>query len=370
MLIIVREVKIADDISISCVVNRHSLESIQQRLTARGDRIQILRKFGIADLTYKIYRRPVLATVTILIVFLSVFLPTRILFVEVEGNSAVPANYILEQAAAKGICFGAARRYVKSERVKNAILSAVPDLQWIGVNTSGCVAKISVKERNSVEPVRTEKGFVSNMVATQDGVITECTVRHGNCLCKVGQAVTRGELLVSGYTDCGVVVRTTYVDAEIVADTLHMMKAVTHGIYTFRVSEYGRERQYSLLIGKKLINFFKDSGISDTTCVKMYERKYLTLPGGMSLPIAVIVEEHIYYETDTALLPEESGNVLLTKTVQDYLRSSMVSGRINNADILVQAEDTLYRLTGFYACNEMIGQVVYEENAYYYGEND
>ena len=370
MQIVLRDVRIIGDISISCVVNRCHIRLIQQKLMSRGDRVEILHILGMANQINKIVKRPVLVFSTMLIALLSIFAQNRILFIEVEGNVTVPTNQILEQAAQTGIHFGATRRSVKSENVKNTILSEIPDLQWFGVTTSGCVANILVKERNITEETRVEERFVSNMIATQDGIITECTVRRGNCLCQIGQAVTAGELLVSGYTDCGLIVRATQVDAEIAADTLREVEAVTPATYAFRSQEIGRKKYYSLLIGKKLINFFKDSGISDTTCVKMYEKKCLTLPGGMTLPIAVIIEEHVCYEMDTVLLPEEVGSALLEKTAKDYLVSKLVSGRINKADILVQSDDGLYRLVGRYACNEMIGQVVYEESAYNYGENN
>lgn len=35
--------------------------------------------------------------------------------------------------------------------MKNALLSAIPELQWAGVNTYGCRAVISVRERTLPE---------------------------------------------------------------------------------------------------------------------------------------------------------------------------------------------------------------------------
>lgn len=370
MCVALSSVKITGDISVSCVINKRYFQLVQKELTLRGDQVQSLGRVGILDQLYRIMKRPVLVSVMLLIGFLSLFIQTRILFVEVEGNERVPTHFILEKAAQSGISFGAACRDVRSEQVKNVLLSGIPELQWIGVNTSGCVARISVKERSGSDSVGNEHKLASYIVASQDGVITECTVRRGNRLCDIGQAVTTGQVLVSGYNDCGLIVRTTHVDAEITADTLRYLQAITPKDYMFRADESKFWRGYSLLIGKKLINFFQDSGISDSTCVKMYSKKYLRLPGGQLLPVAIIIEDRVYFQMETGILPEESCDVLLQTAAQDYLISNMVSGKIVDTVTYVQPTDGIYRLTGHYACNEMIGQVVYEENVYNYGEND
>jgi hypothetical protein len=49
--------------------------------------------------------------------------------------------------------------------------------------------------------------------------------------------------------------------------------------------------RYSILLGKKRINFYKGSGIYDGSCVKMVSQYHLTLPGDYVLPVTVVKEE-------------------------------------------------------------------------------
>ena len=77
-----------------------------------------------------------------LLLLLVCILPTRVLFMRVEGNESIPENLILEAAEDCGIRFGASRSAVRSEKVKNGILSRISELQWVGVNTKGCIAVI------------------------------------------------------------------------------------------------------------------------------------------------------------------------------------------------------------------------------------
>ena len=46
----------------------------------------------------------------------------------VEGNSAVASVDIIDAAQNAGLGFGASRRAVRSEKVKNALLASIPDL--------------------------------------------------------------------------------------------------------------------------------------------------------------------------------------------------------------------------------------------------
>ena len=113
----------------------------------RGDLLRVRKKTGIRTFRKKILARPVLLAGSLLLALFILFLPTRVLFVRAEGNIRIPEKQILEAAESCGIRFGASRKDVRSEKTKNALLSGIPELQWAGVNTYGCVAVISVRER-------------------------------------------------------------------------------------------------------------------------------------------------------------------------------------------------------------------------------
>ena len=341
------------------------LESIANR---RGDRIKILKVGGLRSICSSMRRRPVFMIGTLILLLLSLYMPTRVLFVRVEGNTDVPSKLILQKAQECGIDFWSSRKDVRSEHVKNNLLSAVPQLQWAGINTYGCVAVISVEEKS--ENIENKKSCkVSSIISSADGIITECTVRNGTAQCGVGDAVRAGQLLVSGYTDCGLKVQTGVADAEIMAQTIHRLDMITPDCRLQRVKITGSDKKYSLLIGKKLINFYNGSGISEGTCVKMYSKKYLSLPGGLRLPVAVIEVEYIYYTTSESILTRDQGREILEKAANDYLLSQMYAGQILQTDTVVLQEEKYYRLTGAYFCTEMIGRSVVEESLYTNGQN-
>ena len=348
------------DLTVRFLIYRRDYKALCDLCGGRGDSLKLLGRRGLYWTVGGLLRRPVLTAGMALLLCLVFYLPARVLFVRVEGNAAVPANRILEAAEESGICFGASRREVRSERVKNALLGAVPELQWAGVNTSGCVAVISVRERTLTEETK-EEAFVSSIVAIRDGVITSCTVTGGTALCTVGQAVKEGQKLVSGYTDCGICIRAEAAEGEICAQTNRQLTVVSPSNIREVTGIGAGKQKYSLLIGKKRINLWKDSGISDTSCGRMYEEYYITLPGGFRLPFGWAVETDTVYETASAEIPQADAEGMLFAFAQGYLSQQMVAGRILQKQEAVTLLDGVYLLEGEYVCTEMIGKVQREQ---------
>ena len=357
-----------DHITLHLCLRRQDVKAVKALAKRKGYDCKITGKSGIHWSFVNLLHRPVLVFGFLLLLFLSVFLPSRVLFIRVEGNVKVPTRLILEKCAENGIFFGVSRRQVRSEKVKNGVLSAIEDLQWVGVNTHGCVATVTVRERHKLAPALQEK-TVTSIVAAMDGVILSCTATSGTLQCKVGQQVAAGQTLISGITDCGISIRATCAKGEIVAQTKRSMTVFTTLEGERTGENTASEEKYALIIGKIRINFYKGSGISGTTCDKIYEEKYMTLPGGFQLPVAIVKETWIFAETQTELLEQETAHQLLECFVTWYLPTQMVAGSIVDADLSISYQDGYAVLQGDYTCCEMIGQVKIEEIIAPYGND-
>ena len=158
------------DLTLRFFLLRRDHRKLRLMAEKRGERLTYAGRRGGYWAVKQLFRRPVLMAGAFLILLLTIFLPTRIYFVEVEGNVSIPKNLIVEKAESCGIGFGSTRREVRSERMKNALLQAVPELKWAGINTYGCRAVISVRERTAPEE-ESKKGGVSSIVAARDGIV-------------------------------------------------------------------------------------------------------------------------------------------------------------------------------------------------------
>ena len=355
-----------DDIVSVFFVHRGDVRMLRTLAKRKGWDLRITGRVGVYWTVRSLLARPVLLLGMLFLCACVLYLPTRVYFIHIEGNDTVPTRLILEKCGQIGIRFGASRREVRSEKVKNALLEAIPELQWAGINTNGCVATVTVRERSDHNEERVTGG-VSSIIASCDGVITDCTVTQGNQVCRIGQAVRAGELLVSGFTDCGLSIRATRAEAEIYAQTQRSLTAVLPQNWTQTADVCVQEKKYALIIGKKRINLYKDSGISGTTCDKIYSEVYITLPGGFQLPIAIVTEVWSTAGETVVMLTDEAA---LVDFASRYLSDQMTAGTIlSRSETLTESGDILC-LQGNYACTEMIAQVRNEEIIKPYGNDN
>lgn len=99
------------------------LQADVKRIRIRDtEKLEIVISGGFPRYLDGLRRWWILAAVVVLLGALTVFLPGRILFLQVEGNGAVPGKLILEHAAECGVHFGASTRKLRSEQVKNHLL--------------------------------------------------------------------------------------------------------------------------------------------------------------------------------------------------------------------------------------------------------
>ena len=353
------DVQWIDPMRIQFSIKHRQLPVISSFAVKKGARIEKINQQGMIDFYTYGRDHPILLAGVILIIFLSIWLPGRVLFVRVEGNQTLPASYIKEYAEYCGIKFCSSRRDVRSEKMKNQLLEMIPELQWAGINTYGCTAVITVKEREDFNFPETNTS-IGSVVALRDGIIRKIIVYKGNSLCRVGEAVKEGQVLVSGYTDYGICVVATQAKAEIFGETRRSLALIQPIQYVQRTQILGTKRKISLIIGKKRINFYKGSGISGCGCAKIYKENYITLPGGFILPISIVIETAVNYDISQSvyLFVEDC----LTDYAATYLSKQMIGGVIlaSKEDFL---ETTLYcRLDVQYSCYELIGTIRIEES--------
>ena len=343
-----------EELTVRVTLLRRDYRRFRQSCEKQGAKVTLISRRGAYWKLKGLLARQVMMLGVLMMIAATLYLPSRVLFVQVEGNRDVPARRILDMADKCGIGFGASRRAVRSERMKNALMEAVPELQWAGVNTKGCVAVITVRER-AEEGMEDQPSEPGHIVALTDAVVTSCTATRGTLLCSPGQAVSEGQILISGYTDTGLVIRAEQASGEIFGQTRRSFRVITP-VVSASVSKTGAElKKISLLLGKKRINLWKDSGISEVTCDRMYEEYYITLPGGFQLPMGLAVETFLVSELTQKEIPPPESESLLRGYAESYLLREMISGTIRFSEISYSQETGVLTLTGEYRCTELIG---------------
>lgn len=351
----IRDLHPVPPISIRLTLYPWQLARAQKLLSRRGDHVRVLRREGILPLAKRHRSRLPLAICLAFLTAFFLWLPSRVLFVEVEGTERIPAEEIRAAAEKAGLTFFCKGGEIRNEQLKNILLQEIPELQWAGVNFNGSVARVTVRERiTEASPHRQED--ISDVVASRDGIVVSISVLEGETRCRIGQAVRQGEMLVSGYIEHPYQPQYTHSHAEVYALTQHPVDAV-HPAEALQKEPSGSLRhRYSLLIGRKRINLSGNSGIPTATCDKMYTQKYVTLPGGFRLPLGLCVETWIGYTVATVPVSSEAASSSLGAFARRDVTAQMLAGEILCGEETVEQDGENYILNVNYTCREMIAR--------------
>ena len=105
----------------------------------------------------------------------------------------------------------------------------------------------------------------------------------------------------------------------------------------------------------------KKSLLLATICAKIYSEECWKLPGGFSLPIAVVKETIYTYEQDAEASALSEVEAWLEDYAKSYLQNTMIAGEVLSSKTKIQYDDAVCYLYGKYACREMIGKTRVEQ---------
>ncbi len=339
---------------VSFTVAAGDLAQVERIAARRGDRIQIQSRTGLVEMLKRWMRLPLLTATVGLMLLLSLWIPSRIFFIQVQGNEQIPARMILECAGECGLGFGSARAEIRSEQLKNQLLERMPQLRWVGVNTAGCVAVITVREREQ-EP-QEEVCLPGNLVAQTDAVVTELTATAGVPLCRTGDAVKAGQVLISGITDLGLCTHIQAAQGEVYGLTRREIQAEIPVKTGVSGDQAVTVKKYGLIFGKNRINFYSDSGILYPGCGKMTQIRMLQLPGGWTLPVGWVTETYTVCQIVQTDRDAQTAREYLHQSALALVRQRMIAGSIQSGEEQMEQGDGVFRLTAQYACREMIAR--------------
>ena len=275
--------------------------------------------------------------------------------VEIRGCETVDEVQVRRALDDLGVGFGAWGPSVDSEMLRNAMLRALPELRWIGVNWSGMRASVQVTERTRAE-ASLERSGAAHLVACTDGVITRVEAYNGQALCAPGDAVRAGQVLISGIVDLERLQVVTRALGEVYADTRRVIRVKTPGTRTERTPENAAGLCLWLQVGRKRIKIFGNSGIMMDGCVKMINRGTMRLPGGMEVPLGFCVETYRRASVRAVPVDRDSAEAMLQSCADRLLAETTVAGRVMSEQSDLRSDAGALLLTKTVHCREMIAR--------------
>ncbi len=296
----------ADNGAIAFSVSVYAAKRLSRLCAARGIQLRILRSGGLPLLLWRYRGRAGLMIGGLLSVALLVLSGRFVWDVRVLGNAEMSEGEVLEELRDCGFGVGSYIPSVQTEQLENRVLIASNRISWIAVRINGTVAEVQVIEHTPAPPEE-ERGKPANLVAAMDGQIELIELYRGNAIVSIGQAVRRGELLVSGlYESQTVGVRYTRAAGKILARTEREFLVEVPLSYEKKLLGEEKCNRITLNFFNFSLKIFENSGNEGGMCDIINKDREFSLPNGRRLPLSVKVEKRLPYTMVTATRTPEA----------------------------------------------------------------
>lgn len=283
---------------------------------------------GASAMGRKLRRRAVMAALVLCVLGLLLLSRVYIWEIEVTGNETVSTGEILDALEQCGVGIGSFWPDFTSDSIRSRVLARLPELSWLTVNVRGSRAEVIVRERIA-KPEMIDNDEPFDIIAKKEGFITEVRALAGSAQVQKGQAVSRGQVLVSGAVeDLTGGVRSVHSYGEVTARTYYEISAVCPAVQD-RKSYTGEETaRWALVIGNNRINFYGNSSILDTDCDRIYTEYKLEIKGLFSLPVSLVRESCVFYERESVEADAYNMRLLLEQELHGRLLEETDGGKI------------------------------------------
>lgn len=299
-------------------------------------KVRIQKKCGFPDL-FKRYKKRYCMLGGLLLFTAALAVSSQFIWtVEIQGNEKVSAQQIYEILLDNGVCVGAYKKGLPTAGVlKEELLTRAPGLSWAWVYFEGTKARVEVKE-SILPPVVVDKSIACDVVAMCDGLLKHVEVKNGQKVIEEGNAVLRGETIISGTVKLGKEeepesLREIYVHAlgEVQAYTWHEKSGEYKLYHEVRQKTGERKNHYTIQLFSKNIKLFAKDGISYQDYDKIENRWELKL--GRTQYLGIGLTRETYEEVEVHREPVSVDAAL--EIARDDLEQQIAEELLPGADL-------------------------------------
>ncbi len=347
----------SEDFSLTFWTYASELDELMSQNGKNGLEISPVCEKGGRRLALSAKRRAALITLGVLCTALAAVSSLFLWRIDIEGNESLSDAQILRALAGCGVGYGAFWPSLSSDAVRSHVIAEMPEIAWLSLNVRSSRAQVLIHERVEKPELVNEKA-PCDIIAAKSGVIRRMSVLEGESAAAAGSAVIKGDVLVRGLMSSPTGdERHVHAMASVIADTWYELSARTPLTEERKVKKLRTDTAFSLVIGKKRINFFSDSRNKYTSCDKINKLRYISLGGVFTLPVGYALERTTQYETQTVPIDEQEAVARMKASLRDeILRRIGTDGQIVSESCTVSKTEEVLTVTLRAQCTENIAR--------------
>lgn len=316
-------------------------------------RIIILKRVGMPFTSFRYRKRKIFVGGIALFGFVLYYLSGFVWNIEINGNSYLSDEVILDFLDEEESSFGAAKSDISCEALEEALRSKYGEIIWTSIKLYGTKMTVDIQENLlSKEQYEKQDDTIYDIVATKDGVIHEIVTRSGTPLVSADAEVKEGDILVSGCleikNDAGEVADYLYrsSDADIVAKVTYSYQDVIDKEYIKEIPTSRTCNDYAIQIGKFTLKnpFFK---LSYLDYKKTTDTKQLHVTDNFFLPIWITKYSYQEVEKKKQTYTEKEIKQIATTNLENYLADLEEKGiQIIQKNVIIKRAGKKYVTSG------------------------
>ncbi|MCI9575664.1 MAG: sporulation protein YqfD [Clostridiales bacterium] len=285
-----------------------------------------------------------------------ILLSMRVWSIDVVGNETLSAYDIKQAAAECGLYQGMLKKDLEPRLVQQRLMARFPEIGWVAINTWGNTATIRLDEGLKIPEVEdTDKA--TNIMSTMDGQIVRMDVYHGMPEVQIGDAVTEGQLLISG-------INQSEKGEESFVHASAKIMAKTRRIFSVEIplEQIKEEPSGEVLTRRSLSVFGADlplslQGLPEGSYTRTVESKPLIL-NGVELPVTFHEEIFTLQNQIPITLTKEEAKAKameeIKKKQEEVLKNDLEDGKVLSFTERERVENGSYFLELDCVCEENI----------------
>ncbi len=319
-----------------------------------GGRLKIIKKHGIIFILSKIKNRwGIFVGIVLGIMFIN-FVSGFVWNIDVTGNERLSEETLRSFLSENGFSEGTYWRSIDRPTLESLLLASFDDIAWAQINRDGTSARLEINETVK-RPKTVKRSKYTNLKAKKRGVIVKATVYDGWAMINKGDAVNKGDLLISGiYTEEKGKTQFTHARGEYIAQVKEKFSLTVSRNQSRKVYLSETERKALLFFGLRIPLYI---GKADKNAEVETRYNYISL-NGKNLPIGLENSTVRIYKKEERTLSDKELTALSQNEIKRKLKNDYGKYEIIKKKIDTELTDSAAVSKGYVLCLEDIGKEV------------
>lgn len=326
-----------------------------------GGRVKVVKRKGLPFLFSPLKNRWGILFGIIIAVFVISYMGGYIWNVTVVGNDRVTDAKIVDYLAQNGFKTGVRWNDTDKENLEFGVMAEFGEVSWISINKIGSLALVEINETRD-KPSITDNSKITNVVAEDDGIITHVTALGGWSQVQAGDAVSKGDLLISGVNESEVDEKNHFAHAH------GTVLANVNTTLSLNISREQKDKDFYKSAEYKSLFFF---GIKIPLYLKAEQGDFdenvsraNLVYNHFRLPIGIETKKCEYYNVISNRLSDEVLEELARRELEKLKADKLKNAEIISENVEIQMQENVCVITGSYNIVKNIGteqEILFED---------